>query len=263
MSTAAKRSAANPANGSRPEQSPGAANPVSVPPKSGRPDNILDTFDYAISHDFRSPLRSMEEMARLMLEDYAPHVPNDIRLFLSDVVKTSEKLNKRAEGLLRYSRLNRQPLQCGEVNIAALVKEVLLEGGEQAEVSVRELPDAAGDPVMIRQVFVELLTNAMKFVRRGERPRIEIGAQSQISRNEYFVADQGVGFDMKYATKLFGLFQRLHKETEFEGIGVGLTLARCIVERHGGAMRAEASKGQGATFYFTLPAVNACAHSDH
>jgi light-regulated signal transduction histidine kinase (bacteriophytochrome) len=152
------------------------------------------------------------------------------------------------------------------VDVSRLVRETVTElraaHGDKVAVMVGELPQARGDADLIRQLFVNLLSNAFKFTRNAPEPRIEIGsAVSGDGQTTYFVMDNGAGFDMKYAGKLFGLFQRMHGEAQFEGIGAGLAMARSIVERHGGTIRAEAMKDQGAKFIFTLPSASTGAHT--
>jgi light-regulated signal transduction histidine kinase (bacteriophytochrome) len=149
------------------------------------------------------------------------------------------------------------------VSVQTLVEEILAERRRNSEdarpvnVVVGKLPETTGDTELIRQVFFNTISNAFKFTRHVEHPHIEIGGQRQENQSAYFVTDNGAGFDMKYAAKLFSLFQRLHSEAEFEGIGLSLALTKRIVERHGGRIWAEASKGSGASFHFTLPAVSA------
>ena len=222
-----------------------------------------EAFNYVISHDLRSPLRSMEELTRLVLEDSSPLSPDDARLFLSRVAQAAGKLGERAEGLLSFSRVSYRPLSHHPVSVQTIVEEILAERQGNSEdarpvdVVVGELPETMGDAELIRQVFANTLSNAFKFTRHVDHPRIDIGGRRQGNQNAYVVADNGAGFDMKYAAKLFSLFHRLHSEAEFEGAGLSLALTRRIIERHGGTIWAEAKKGQGATFHFTLPAASA------
>jgi light-regulated signal transduction histidine kinase (bacteriophytochrome) len=218
-----------------------------------------EALEYAISHDLRAPLRSMEEMARIMLADHGAALPEEVAYFLNSFVPVAAKLNARAESLVRFGRASRQTLSRRTVHVATIVDEIIAElrakaDAQQGDVVIGELPDVSGDPELIRLVFFNILSNAFKFTRRVEHPRIEIGGRRQQNQIAYFVADNGAGFDMKYAGKLFGLFQRMHSEAQFEGIGAGLALTRRIIERHGGTIRAESQKGHGSTFHFTLPA---------
>jgi light-regulated signal transduction histidine kinase (bacteriophytochrome) len=200
----------------------------------------------------------MESLTRMVLEDPAPLPPEELRLLLSRVVQSAGKLGDRMDGLLSFIRVSHQPLTRQRVNIQAVVGEILAESRKKAdaprvEILMGELPEVMGDPELVRQVFVNTLSNAFKFLRHTLHPRIEISARRLENQTAYLVADNGAGFDMKYADKLFSLFHRLHSEAEFEGAGVSLALTRRIIERHGGTIWAEAKKGHGATFRFTLP----------
>jgi light-regulated signal transduction histidine kinase (bacteriophytochrome) len=160
--------------------------------------------------------------------------------------------------LLRFSHLGRQPLSRRSVKISDLVHKVLEklhqeQGDRNIEVHVGDLPDCIGDPSLLEQVFVNLLSNAFKYTRQKEKAIIEVGCQQQEGEKVYFIQDNGAGFDMQYAGKLFGVFQRLHSADEFEGTGVGLSIVHRIIQRHGGRIWADAEAGKGATFYFTLP----------
>ena len=161
------------------------------------------------------------------------------------------------EDLLHLSRLGRQALSKRLVRTSVLVEDIIrqlreLKPGRQIEIRLGELPDCVGDPSLLRQVFVNLLSNAFKFTGRTERPFIEVGCRTQDGKDVYFVRDNGAGFDMAYGERLFGVFQRLHTLEEFEGTGVGLSIVQRIVQRHGGRIWAEAAVSQGATFHFTL-----------
>jgi light-regulated signal transduction histidine kinase (bacteriophytochrome) len=227
----------------------------------------LDAFRYTLSHDLLSPLRTLQEMARVLEREHAQSLPPDASIFLSHFSQGTNKLADRVDALIRLVRLNAQPLNCHRVDVARLVREVVAElraiHGDSANVVIGRLPDAEADADLLRQLFTLLLSNAFKFSRNVPEPRIEIGsAVSDVGHNSYFVVDNGAGFDMKYAGKLFGLFQRMHGEAQFEGIGAGLAIARCIVERHGGTIRVEAMKDQGARFIFTLPFASTGARTD-
>jgi len=162
------------------------------------------------------------------------------------------------DGLLTFSRLGRQPMKSSVLNMDALVSGVFQElvGGSPTrapQLDLKPLPPARGDPLLLRQVFTHLLSNAIKYTRHREVATIEIGGRNDSQQNVYYVKDNGVGFDPRYARKLFGVFQRLHHEHEFEGTGVGLALVQRILHRHRGRIWAEAKPNEGATFYFTLP----------
>lgn len=222
------------------------------------PDLQLDAFRYTLSHDLLSPLRTMQEMARILEREHGQHLPPDAMIFLTHLSQGTNKLADRVEALLQYVRLSSQTLNSRRVDVASVVSSAIAElrttYGDKAHVIVGELPEAHADAELTRQLFAILLSNAFKFTRNVAEPRIEIGsAMSDDGQIGYFVVDNGAGFDMKYAGKLFGLFQRMHGEAQFEGTGAGLAIARRIVERHGGTIRAQATKDQGARFTFTLP----------
>jgi len=166
-------------------------------------------------------------------------------------------MGRLIDDLLSFSRLSRQPINNRTVNTADLVRQVLetlqndLEGREVV-IEVGDLPACQGDPTLLKQVWMNLLSNALKFTRVQESPRIEIGCEEKDGEKIYFVKDNGVGFDMQYVDKLFGVFQRLHRSDEFEGTGVGLAIVQRIVRRHGGRVWTEAEPNVGATFFFTI-----------
>lgn len=227
----------------------------------------LDAFRYTLSHDLLSPLRTMQEMARILEREHSQHLPPDASIFLTHFTQGANKLAARVEALVRLVKLNEQPLNCRTVDVAGVVESVLAElratHGDRATVIVGNLPDTYADADLIRELFVQLLSNAFKFTRNVPAPRIEIGSpMSGTGQSTYFVVDNGAGFDMKYAGKLFGLFQRMHGEAQFEGTGAGLAIARRIVERHGGTIRAEAMKDRGAQFIFTLPSASTGVRPD-
>jgi light-regulated signal transduction histidine kinase (bacteriophytochrome) len=203
----------------------------------------------------------MQEVARILAQEHSQHLPPDTAVLLKHLTQGTARLAERVEGLAQFGRVSRQSLSFRRVDVADLVRQWVAEADQTAEtahrvVVVGELPDAMGDAGLIRHLFSSLLANAIKFSRPDTALRIEIGGHREAGRNAYFVSDNGVGFDMKYAGKLFGLFQRMHGEAQFDGAGVGLAIARCVVERHGGTIRAEAVKDRGATFHFTLPAMS-------
>lgn len=219
----------------------------------------LESFSYSVSHDLRAPLRHIGGFSQILLEKYASQMPAEARLLLERVAFSTNEMSQLVGDLLRLSRLGREPLSKRPVDIAALAREVITElekdkGDRSVEVQIGALPVSAADYALLKQVFVNLLSNAFKFTRQKEKARIEIGFQEQNGERVYFVRDNGAGFDMKYADKLFGVFQRLHRAQDFEGTGVGLTIVQRIVQRHGGRVWAESEPEKGATFYFSLPA---------
>lgn len=218
----------------------------------------LEAFSYSVSHDLRAPLRAVGGYSQMLLEDAAPRLlEEDLRL-LHKICASAGQMQGIIEALLNLSRLGRQPLSKQPVQLARLVRQVFAElskerEGRQVEIHVRDLPDGIGDPSLLKQVFVNLLSNALKFTRGTESAVIEVGWREQAGEKVYFVRDNGAGFNMQYAQKLFGAFQRLHRTDEFEGTGVGLSIVQRIIRRHGGRIWAEAEVNKGATFYFTLP----------
>lgn len=219
----------------------------------------LDALCYSLSHDLNAPLRTMQEMARILRDEHSQHLSPETALFLGHLTQGTGKLAQRVEALAQFGRVSRQPLDCRRVDVSEQVRQLLADPDNQAgtgHIDVGPLPEASGDAAQIHQLFSILLSNALKFSRGRPAPCIEIGGRRDSAWNSYFVADNGVGFDMNRAGRLFGLFQRMHPEAQFAGVGVGLAIARSIVERHGGTIRAEAVKDGGATFHFTLPAAS-------
>jgi len=218
----------------------------------------LETFSYSVSHDLRAPLRAIAGYSRILLADYRDKLTDEPKRFLGVIQQETQRMGRLVDGLLNFSWLGRQQMKSSAVDMTALAREVFQElvarSSERApQLELQPLPPARGDPTMIRQVLATLLSNAIKFTRQREVAVIEIGGRSDSHQNLFYVKDNGVGFDPKHARKLFGVFQRLHHDHEFEGIGVGLALVQRIVHRHGGRIWAEAKLNAGATFYFTLP----------
>lgn len=219
----------------------------------------LEAFSYSISHDLRAPLRHIDGFSEILMQNHGAQLPEAGQRLLQNVRNGAQRLGQLIDDLLRFSRLSRQPLMMSKVSLARLVQHVLgeLEServGRQVDIRVGDLPDCLGDYALLKQVFTNLLTNALKFTRKREQALIEISAEASGKEIVCFVRDNGAGFDMQFATKLFGVFQRMHKESEFEGTGVGLSIVQRIIHRHGGRIWAEAELGKGACFHFTLPA---------
>jgi signal transduction histidine kinase len=218
----------------------------------------LESFSYSISHDLRMPLASIGGFASRVLQDY-DHLPPDARHMVELIQANSTEMTQLVEGLLKFSRSIRQPLQMQSVEMKALVRQVLeelrpQEEGRKVDIIIGELPPCRADPLLLKQVWMNLLSNAFKFTRVREVARIEIGSRlAREGETLYFVRDNGVGFDPAQADRLFGVFQRLHSEDEFEGTGMGLAILERIIRRHGGHVDAEGAVDQGATFFFTLP----------
>ena len=222
----------------------------------------LERFSYSVSHDLRAPLRAINGYALALFEDHAARLDDEGKRLLA-VIRDSAKLGGQLiDGLLNFSRVGRQALARAPVDLTALAEGVVSElrqtrGPVAVDVVLTPLPPASGAGALLRNVLVDLIGNAFKFSAKRAHPMIEIGAQRDGAEVAYYVKDNGVGFDMQYAGKLFGVFQRLHRPDEFDGTGVGLALAQRIVQRHGGRIWAEGKVNEGATFRFTLPTVQA------
>ncbi|AJE04623.1 histidine kinase [Geobacter pickeringii] len=217
----------------------------------------MESFSYSISHDLRAPLRALNGYAHILVEDFGPVLPPEAQAYLDKISGNGTRMAALIDDLLSFSRLSRHPLLKEAVDTASLVHGVLEETESDrkertVQITVGELPPCVADPSLLRQIFVNLLSNALKYTRRRENARIEVGSLRQGKTVIYFVRDNGDGFDMAYAGKLFGVFQRLHRDEDFEGTGVGLAIVHNIVTRHGGTIRAEAAPGEGATFFFTV-----------
>ena len=218
----------------------------------------LEAFSYSVSHDLRSPLRGIAGYSQILLQDYKPKLDDEGKRILGVIQNETQRMGRLIDELLNFSRLGRQQLKCSVLDMTALAKAVFQEltafpSERKPHLDLRALPLARGDAPMMRQVFVNLLSNAIKFSRTREVPVIEIAGHSDTEQGTYYVKDNGVGFDPKFSNKLFGVFQRLHHDDEFEGTGVGLALVHRILHRHGGRIWAESRPEEGATFYFTLP----------
>jgi len=220
--------------------------------------NELEAFCYTVSHDLRAPLRAIDGFSKILQEE-AANLPAETKGYLTRVSENSQKMGQLIDDLLAFSRLSRHAMNMQKVDISVLTKQTIDEFRNEIEerhvkVELRQLPECKGDPALLKQVLINLLSNAFKYSRSKTDPAIEIGSTTSNNgeENVYFIKDNGVGFDMKYSDKLFGVFQRLHKAEEFEGTGVGLAIAKRVIDRHGGKIWAEAETNRGATFYFTL-----------
>jgi len=218
----------------------------------------LEAFAYSVSHDLRAPLRHVSGFAAILLEDYGAGMPEEEQKILNRIAASCLKMDNLIKAILAFSKASRQDINKTRVNSAAMVREIYAElraegDGRQVDFKVAELPSCLADPLLIRQVFTNLLGNALKYTRQRELAVIEVGARQEGAETVYFVKDNGVGFDSSSVDKLFGVFERLHSDAEFEGSGVGLAIAANIIQRHGGRIWTEAAVGEGATFYFTLP----------
>lgn len=218
----------------------------------------LEAFTYSVSHDLRAPLRAIEGFSRMLVDGYGGRLDDEGRRLLGVVRSSTARMARLIDDLLDFSRIGRKVPERQEVDMSALARAAVEElVGEKPvpslKVSVGELPAAFGDRALLRQVLANLIGNALKYSGKKAAPAVEVGSAREGGETVYFVKDNGAGFDMRYAGKLFGVFQRLHHEGEFEGTGVGLALADRIVRRHGGRIWAEGKVGEGAVFRFTLP----------
>ena len=218
----------------------------------------LEAFSYSVSHDLRAPLRALDGFAKILLEDYSAKLDDEGRRFLNIIMTNSKTMGTLIDDLLAFSRLNQQKINLSAIDMEGMANSIyyeLVQDNEKLKINfnVQKIPNAFGDTSMMRQVWRNLISNALKFSSNCKTPNIEIGSYSEGIENIYFIRDNGVGFDMQYAHKLFGVFQRLHKITEFEGTGVGLAIVQRIIHRHGGRVFAEGKVNEGAVFYFSLP----------
>jgi light-regulated signal transduction histidine kinase (bacteriophytochrome) len=238
----------------------------------------LESFSYSVSHDLRAPLRAIDGFSRILLEDFAELLPDAGKAYLNLVRDNTRQMARLVDDLLAFSRLGRlaltkQPVEPGKMVRLCLSEMQTEQAGRKLEIVIGALPTCKADPTLLKQVWLNLLSNALKYTRKREAGRIEIGCRTEpwpstnghsltnghASRASepgteavYFVKDNGAGFDMKYAHKLFGVFQRLHRAADYDGTGVGLAIVQRIVIRHGGRAWGEAQLNQGATFSFTL-----------
>jgi signal transduction histidine kinase len=217
----------------------------------------LESFSYSVSHDLRAPLRSIDGYSYFLLEDYQSQLDEAGVEFLQRIRSGAQRMGRLIDDLLTFSRLNRYDLQKTYVEPRELVMQVIEECSSalvdrKIEFILGNLPPCDADKALLRQVYANLIGNSVKYTAPVKSARIEIGAQIDNERITYFVRDNGVGFDMQYAAKLFGVFQRLHTDEEFEGTGVGLAIVHRIVHRHGGKVWADSRPGKGAAFFFQL-----------
>jgi light-regulated signal transduction histidine kinase (bacteriophytochrome) len=218
----------------------------------------LEAFSYSVSHDLRAPLRAVSGFSQIVLEDYGAQLPEEGKQHLQTICDGAQRMGMLIDDLLSFARLSRLPLTKQIVNAEQQVRDSLDElqseqNGRALDVRVGELPGCHGDPALLKQVWLNLLSNALKYTKNRALGAVEIGSTREKDTTVYFVRDNGTGFDMQYAGKLFGVFQRLHRQEDFAGTGVGLAIVQRIVNRHGGRIWADSAPDRGATFYFTLP----------
>jgi len=218
----------------------------------------MEAFSYSVSHDLRAPLRAIDGFSRILEEDYEDRLDDEGKRLLGVVRRNTSMMAQLIDDLLAFSRLSRQPVESAVVNMRQLAERTWSDVSRQGAATRRidflldDLPPARGDTAMLRQALTNLLSNAVKFTAPRELARIEVGGERRNGEAVYYVRDNGVGFDMRYAGKLFGVFQRLHTGDQFEGTGVGLAIVQRVISRHGGRVWGESTLDHGATFYFTL-----------
>jgi PAS domain S-box-containing protein len=217
----------------------------------------LESFAHSVSHDLRTPLRLIDKIAYLLLDNHGAHLPGDAIEKINMIIDGAQEMGKLIETLLTFSRVMRDPVRKRRVDLQRLVREAIADlrdaqSGRVVEFAVEELPSCHVDRALFKQVFLNLLENSLKFTRPRKKAQIRIGWMEGANEKVFFVRDNGVGFDMGKSASLFLAFQRLHKPGEFEGSGVGLALVRRIIERHNGRIWGESEINKGATFYFTL-----------
>lgn len=217
----------------------------------------LEAFSYSVSHDLRAPLRAIHGFTKILEEDYAGKLDPEGLDIMNTIVSNTEKMGMLIDDLLAFSRLGRKDLQAQKLNMTQLAKDAVAEVTNNVkdfagDIVVNQLPPVVADQRLMSQVFVNLISNAVKYSGKTKTPHIEITSSQNNGDYIYCVKDNGVGFDMKYYDKLFGVFQRLHNNSDFEGTGIGLALVKRIISRHGGNIWAEGEPDKGASFYFSL-----------
>jgi light-regulated signal transduction histidine kinase (bacteriophytochrome) len=227
----------------------------------------LESFTYSVAHDLRAPVRHNDAFSKILQDDFAASLPLEAKHYLKNIRNSTAKMSQLVDDLLNLARVGRQELRRQSTPLSGLVDEVLADlkeetTGRKFEWHVQPLPAVECDPGLMKQVFANLLSNAVKYTRPRTVAVIEVGYRKANGDTTVFVRDNGVGFNMKYADKLFGVFQRFHRAEEFEGTGVGLATVDRIVRKHGGHIWAEAEVDQGATFYFTIAGLSEAAKAE-
>ena len=228
----------------------------------------LEAFTYSVSHDLRAPLRHIGGFSRILIEDFGAAMNPEAQRHLQRIQDGTQRMGRLVDELLNLARLGRHAVTLQATELNPMIEEVIAllqpeTEGRAIDWKIAQVPSVECDPVLIRQVFQNLIANALKFTRPRERAVIEIGHSLENGQTVIFVRDNGVGFNMKYQDKLFGVFQRLHRAEDFEGTGVGLATVQRIVHKHGGRVWAEAELDKGATFYFTLAVTDASGDKLH
>ena len=218
----------------------------------------LQTFGYTVSHDLRAPLRSIENFAKIVIEDYSDKLDDIGKNHLEVIRRSAEHMKELIDNLLEFSRTGMEKMTLKQIDLGSMARVVFdairtAAPDRNINLVIKEMPLAKADELLIRQVLINLLSNAIKFTGKKSEAVIEFGGEQKENKNLYYIKDNGAGFKMEYAEKLFRIFQRLHKEDEFEGTGVGLAIVQRIIHMHGGDICAEGKVNEGATFHFTLP----------
>jgi len=217
----------------------------------------LESFSYSVSHDLRAPLRAIDGYARMILKKQGEFYQDTLNKF-NEIRLNAHKMGQLIDDILAFSQLSRKKMSASELNMVDLIRDVWKELNDinpdrKMNLIVNSTPLGCGDAALVRQVYFNLLSNAIKFTKHRDEARIEVAGKVNGNEDVYYVKDNGVGFDMAYYDKLFGVFQRLHSTEDFEGTGIGLALVKRVIYRHGGRVWAEGKINEGATFYFTLP----------
>ena len=219
----------------------------------------LEGFSYSVSHDLRAPLRAISGYSAMLKEDYESKLDAEANRIINVIINNATMMSQLIDDLLRFSRMSRLETVNESIDMRKLAKkcvEELLQTEKQTkyDFTIHEMPECKGDESMLKQVWSNLIDNAIKYSSKISSPKIEAGAiENDDKANIYYIRDNGAGFDMKYADKLFGVFQRLHRQDEYEGTGLGLALVKRIINKHGGEIWAESKLNEGATFYFSIP----------
>ena len=218
----------------------------------------MEAFSYSVSHDLRAPLRAINGFTQILIEDYAEQLDPDALDILNEIVGNSSRMGQLIDNLLEFSRFGKQNLTMVNINVTEMVESIVAgllkeHPDRQVSVTIKPLGDITGDKNMLKQVFINMISNAFKYSGKKEKAMIEIGSYEKDKQCVYYVKDNGAGFDMQYYDKLYGVFQRLHSSNEFEGTGVGLAIIQRIISKHNGSAWAEGVVNQGACFYISLP----------
>jgi light-regulated signal transduction histidine kinase (bacteriophytochrome) len=218
----------------------------------------MESFSYSVSHDLRAPLRAINGFTEILSEDYAHQLEPEAKSLLEEVIINSKRMGELIDNLLEFSRIGKQQIIMSEVSVKEMIEAIISElkpddSSRKITVVIGNLKNVKADNNMLKQVFINLISNALKYTSKEEEAIIEIGSYQKDQQYVYYVKDNGAGFDMKYYDKLYGVFQRLHSNNEFEGTGVGLAIIQRIINKHNGSVWAEGTVNEGACFYISLP----------